>query len=204
MGMAMSCWFVVDPVQSDLFLGSLLKMMMVPRCFYALSLLASVCYSFTVPSTLQRKTPVRVSAATLDLDVVALVAGQENYGLAVVCLGEAIYSFVQAPSLSHAKILIPAGLAAIILGVVSGPAITSGDESQVQFGLWIAMATSIALGASYVARLAAPFSPSPKEAAGLGLLIAFAGFWSFSQNLIVDGFVELPSLPTVPSLPNVF
>lgn len=178
---------------------------MVPRCFFTLSLLASSCYSFTVPRTRQRTTtPITRSAANVDLDVVALVAGQENYGLAVVCLGEAIYSFVQAPSLSHAKILIPAGLAAIILGVVSGPAITSGDVSQVQFGLWVATATSVALGVSYVARLAATFSPSPKEAAGLGLLIAFAGFWSFSQNLIVDGFVELPSLPTLPTLPNVF
>jgi hypothetical protein len=180
---------------------------MVTRCVVALSLLASsLCYSFTVPAAWQRTaiTTALSAAAPLDLDVVALVVGQENYGLAVVCLGEAVYSFVQAPSLSHAKILIPAGVAAIILGVVSGPAITSGDLEQVQFGLWVAMATSIALGASYAARLAASFSPSPKEAAGLGLLIAFAGFWSFSQNLIVDGFVALPSLPTLPTLPNVF
>ena len=43
---------------------------------------------------------------------------------------------------------------------------------------------------SYVARLVAPNSPSPKEAAFAGLLVAIAGFFSFSQNLVVDGFGE--------------
>ena len=43
---------------------------------------------------------------------------------------------------------------------------------------------------SYVARLLAPYSPSAKEAAFAGLLIAVAGFFSFSQNLVVDGFGE--------------
>jgi hypothetical protein len=144
--------------------------MMVPRCIVSLSLLASLCCSFTaVPTPPRQRTTTRSTttvlsaAAPLDLDVVALVAGQENYGLAVVCLGEAVYSFVQAPSLSHAKILIPAGVAAIVLGVVSGPAITSGDVGQVQFGLWVATATSVALGASYAARLAASFRPARKK-----------------------------------------
>jgi hypothetical protein len=52
--------------------------------------------------------------------------------------------------------------------------------------------------ASYVARLLAPYSPSAKEAAFAGLLIAIAGFFSFSQNLVVDGFVTLPTLPSLP------
>jgi hypothetical protein len=137
------------------------------------------------------------------LDVTALVAGQENYGLAIVCVGEALYSFFQAPSLSHVKVLVPAALAAIVLGVVSGPMITSGDASSVGTGLWIATAVSVGLGASYVARLLAPFSPSPKEIAVLGLLVAVAGFFSFAQNLAVGGFVTLPSLPQLPSLPSV-
>lgn len=138
-----------------------------------------------------------------DLDVIGLVAGQENYGLAIVSVGEALWSFLNAPSFSHAKVLVPAALAAIILVAVSGPMITSGDAASVGTGLWIATGVSVGLGASYVARLVASFSPSPKEIAALGLLVAIAGFFSFSQNLVVDGFVELPSLPTVelPSLP---
>jgi hypothetical protein len=141
-----------------------------------------------------------LQAVVQDLDVIALVAGQENYGLAIVCVGEALWSFLKAPSLSHAKVLIPAGVAAVILLAVSGPMITSGDASSVGTGLWIATAVSIGLGASYVARMLAPFSPSPKEIAALGLLVAIAGFFSFSQNLVVDGFVQLPDLPSV----NIF
>jgi hypothetical protein len=135
-----------------------------------------------------------------DLNVVGLVAGQENYGLAVVCVGEALWSFVQVPSLSHAKILVPAAIAALVLVVVSGPMITSGDVASVSTGLWIATAVSVGLGVSYIARLLAPFSPSPKEIAALGLLVAIAGFFSFAQNLVVDGFVSLPSLPSLPSI----
>lgn len=123
-----------------------------------------------------------------DLDTVALVAGQENYGFAVVALIEAIYSFVQAPSLSHAKVLVPAGIAAVLLVAVSGPMVTSGNADSVALGLEIATGVSVLLGVSYVARMAAPYSPSPKEAAFAGLLVAIAGFFSFSQNLIVDGF----------------
>ena len=143
-----------------------------------------------------------LNAAVPDLDVVALVAGQENYGLAVVCVGEALWSFLQAPSLDHAKVLVPAGVAALVLGLVSGPMITSGDVSQVGLGLGIATAVSIVLMASYVARLLAPYSPSPKEIAFLGLLVALAGFFSFSQNLVVDGFVTLPSIP-LPTFPSI-
>ncbi|KAG7350697.1 hypothetical protein IV203_010057 [Nitzschia inconspicua] len=139
-----------------------------------------------------------------DLSTVALVAGQENYGLAIVLLGEAIWSFVKAPSVDHGlKTLLPAIIAAVVLVVVSGPMITSEDASSVFTGLGIATAVSVLMGVVYVARLAAPYSPSPKEIPALGLLVAFAGFSSFSQNLVVDGFVTLPSLPPLPSLPSI-
>jgi hypothetical protein len=81
--------------------------------------------------------------------------------------------------------------------------IASHDAAGVATGLWVATATSVGLGVSYVARLLAPYSPSPKEAAALGLLVALAGFFSFSQNLVVDGFLALPTLPSLPSLPEI-
>lgn len=179
--------------------------------------------SFTSPHLLQQTTPPQLQtlpqhrqqqdgprkqqskplqAAVPDLDVVALVAGQENYGLAVVCVGEALWSFFQAPSFDHAKILVPAAAAALVLVAVSGPMITSGDAASVGTGLWIATGVSVGLGVSYAARLAAPFSPSAKEIAALGLLVAVAGFFSFSQNLVVDGFVTLPSI-NLPKLPSI-
>lgn len=153
----------------------------------------------------QRATVTSLRAVVQDLSVIALVAGQENYGLALVCVGEALWSFVQAPSFSHAKVLVPAGIAAVLLVAVSGPMITGsgGDAATVGTGLWIATATSVGLAVSYVARMLAPFSPSPKEAAALGLLVAVAGFFSFGQNLVVDGFVSLPTLPSLPSLPEI-
>lgn len=141
-----------------------------------------------------------------DLDTIALVVGQENYGFAIVVLGEAIWSFSKAPSVDHGlKTLLPAILAAGVLGVVSGPMVTSGDAGSVSTGLFIATAVSVLMGLSYAARLSAPFSPSPKEIPALGLLVAFAGFFSFSQNLVVDGFVTLPQLPSIPlpSLPSI-
>lgn len=60
----------------------------------------------------------KLNVVTADLDTVALVAGQENYGFAIVALIEAVWSFAQAPSLSHAKVLAPATLAAVILVAV--------------------------------------------------------------------------------------
>jgi hypothetical protein len=145
-------------------------------------------------------TKTSLNADVQSLDVIALVAGQENYGFAIVCLGEAVWSFLQAPSLDHAKVFIPAGVAAVVLVAVSGPMLTSGDAGSVATGLYIATAVSVALGASYAVRML-NFSPSPKEIAFCGLLVALAGFFSFSQNLVVDGFVTLPSIP-LPSLPN--
>mmetsp|Transcript_12800 Transcript_12800/g.21352 ORF Transcript_12800/g.21352 Transcript_12800/m.21352 type:complete len:249 (-) Transcript_12800:64-810(-) len=141
-------------------------------------------------------------APALDLDVVALVCGQENYGLAVVALGEALWSFLQAPSADHAlKTFGPAAVAAVILVAVSGPMVTSGDPASVTLGLEIATGVSTLLGLSYLARLLAPYSPSPKEIAFLGLLVSLAGFFSFSQNLVVDGFIALPGIP-LPQLPS--
>jgi len=181
-------------------------------------LLLPIVSAFTVPTVHLSKTPFvsRNEAekcftstqiqAVPDYDVVALVAGQENYGFAIVALGEALWSFSAAPSLSHAKVLIPASVAAIVLFAVSGPLVTNAADQALQsLGLEIATAVSVGLGASYIARLLAPFSPSAKEIAFLGLLVSIAGFFSFSQNLIVDGFVTLPSLPSVPlpSLPSI-
>jgi hypothetical protein len=162
-------------------------------------------YAFTKIQPLNEQFgPASTSSTKLNvvqgLDVIGLVAGQENYGLAVVCVGEAFWSFLSAPSFSHAKVLVPAAVAAIVLVVIAGPMITSGDVGSVGTGLWIATAVSTGLGVSYVARMLAPFSPSPKEIAALGLLVAIAGFFSFSQNLLVDGFVSLPTLPSLPSM----
>ncbi|EJK70640.1 hypothetical protein THAOC_07983 [Thalassiosira oceanica] len=150
----------------------------------------------------RQQPPRHTSSSSLslaaDLETVALVAGQENYGFAIVGLIEAGWSFSQAPSFSHAKVLIPAAVSAVVLCAISGPMITSGDASSVALGLEIATVVSLLMGASYVFRMLAPYSPSPKEIAFGGLLIAIAGFFSFSQNLIVDGFINLPSLPALP------
>jgi hypothetical protein len=138
-----------------------------------------------------------------DLDTIAMVVGQENYGLAVVLLGEAIWSFTQAPSVDHGlKTLVPASVAAVVLCVVSGPMVTSGVPGSVSTGLLIATAVSVAMGGAYLARCLAPFSPSSKEIPAAGVLVAVAGFFSFSQNLVVDGFVTLPSIE-LPSLPTI-
>ena len=141
-----------------------------------------------------------------DLDTIALVVGQENYGLAVVLLGEGIWSLSKAPSIDHAlKTIVPAAVAAAVLVLGSGPMVTSGNTESVGTGLAIATVVSILMGMVYLARCLAPFSPSPKEIPALGVLVAVAGFFSFSQNLVVDGFVTLPSLPSVnlPSLPTI-
>jgi hypothetical protein len=184
-----------------------------PTCIvFALPVLVlQVCSGFAPSSTFiqTRRNINNPSTASVvvvkasDLEVIGLVAGQENYGLAVVVLGEAIWSFSKAPSFDHAKVLVPGAVAAVVLAAVSGPMITSGDASSIGLGLNIATAVSVGLGASYVARLAAPFSPSPKEIAALGLVVAIAGFFSFAQNLVVDGFITLPSIE-LPPLPNVF
>lgn len=164
----------------------------------AQSSVASCLGSRLVASPSARVRSLELNVVTADLDTVALVAGQETYGFAIVALGEAIWSFAQAPSFSHAKVLAPAGIAAVLLFAVSGPMVTSGDAASVALGLEIATGVATLLGASYVARLVAPYSPSPKEAVFAGLLIAIAGFFSFSQNLVVDGFVTLPNLPSLP------
>ena len=110
--------------------------------------------------------------------------------MGIVALGEAIWSFVEAPSLSHAKVLIPATIAAIVLFAVSGPMVTNAsDPASIQLGLEIATGVSVFLGVSYVARLLAPFSPSAKEIAFGGLLVAVAGFFSFTIVLSLLIFI---------------
>ena len=99
-------------------------------------------------STLHRGTThiitssTKLNVVTADLDTVALVAGQENYGFAIVALIEAIWSFIQAPSLSHAKILVPATVAAVILVAVVSMSI------PLSVSLFILMYTTYALCSS--------------------------------------------------------
>ena len=100
-----------------------------------------------LPSRSHSTAVSKVTAVTADLDIVGLVAGQENYGFALVALCEAIWSFAQAPSFSHAIVLAPASIAAVILVAVSGPMVTSGDAGSVALGLEIATGVSTLLGA---------------------------------------------------------
>lgn len=169
----------------------------------AFSPIVQSCGVRRLPTASLPSVATKLHATVPDLDTVALVAGQENYGLAVVLLGEAVWSFAKAPSVDHGiKTLLPASVAAAVLVVVSGPMITGGDAGSVATGLWIATFVSVAMGVAYLARCLASYSPSPKEIPALGVLVAVAGFFSFSQNLIVDGFVTLPSIP-LPSLPSI-
>jgi hypothetical protein len=182
-----------------------LLLCMLPLVATAFTTKAPVAFSTIKTSPIPRVSTA-LSAAVPDLDIVALVAGQDNTALALVSMGEGIWSFVKAPSVDHGlKTLGPVIVGALVLFLVSGPMIASGDVSTVGTGLWVATGVSTALGGSYLARLFAPFSPSPKEIAFLGLLVAIAGFFSFSQQLIVDGFVTLPTidLPSLPSLPTI-
>lgn len=145
-----------------------------------------------------------------DLDVISLVVGQENYGLGIVALGEGLWSLLSVPvSLNNAiKSLLPTIVAFIILIFISGPMITSSPIDIISLGNGIIIATSVSIGLiiHYSIRLLASFPETPKEIALFGLIVAIAGFFSFSQNLIVDGFITLPTLPTLPSieLPSLF
>jgi len=147
------------------------------------------------PST--NSVPTKLYVISEDL---ALVIGQETYGFGIVILAEAIYSFSQAPSLEEIKVLIPGIIGAVLCAFVAGPMVTSGDPSSVALGLEIATGTSLLMGATYVSRLFQTLPTIPKEIAFLGLLVCFAGFTSFTQNLLVNGFISLPSI-SIPSLP---
>lgn len=163
----------------------------------------SPAHTSVVLGSHQKTSPMKLHSAVPDMDTIALVCGQENYGLAIVLMGEAFWSFGKAPSVDHGiKTLVPASVAAVVLVAASGPMITSGDTGNVATGLWIATAVSVAMGGAYLARCLASYSPSPKEIPAAGVLVALAGFFSFSQNLVVDGFVTLPSIP-LPSLPSI-
>ena len=133
------------------------------------------------------------------------MVGQETYGLAIVCLGEALYSFFQYPSLGNVpKHLLPGVLSAVVLALVAGPMVTSHDLSSVETGLQVATLVSVLLGSSYIIRMVLPYSDIAKEIAFGGLLVASAGFFSYSQNLVANGFVRLPALPAIPFPTNVF
>lgn len=141
----------------------------------------------------------------IDLATMSLVTSQEVYGFGIVALGESIYSFSKDPNFGNVKVLVPGILTAIIMFAVSGPAVSSAsDMSSVGFGLQIASVMSLGMGLSYVARMLSPKTLTPKEVAFLGLLVSLAGFSSFSQNLIINGFITLPELPfDLPALPHV-
>ena len=148
-------------------------------------------------------TPRRTTTTTtwlrivVDIDVVGMVAGQETYGFFAIVIGEALWSFLQAPPFDHSKVLIPAMIASGILIAIAGPTVTSGDATSVTLGLKITTGTSIFLGTSYVIRILAPYLPSPKEISFLGLLLSAAGFFRFLQNLLTNEFVALPSQPGI-------
>ena len=89
-----------------------------------------------------------LKAVTVDLAIMGLVSGQENYGFAIVTIFENIWSFSQAPSFDHAKVFVPATADAAILVLGSGPLITSGNAGRIAIGLEIATNTSILLGVS--------------------------------------------------------
>ena len=131
-----------------------------------------------------------LKAVTADLAILGLVAGQENYGFAIVTLIESIWSFSQAPSFDHAKVFVPSTVAAIILVLRNGLFITSGNAYSITLELKIATIISIIFGASYIAMLVAPFNPSSTEIDFDCILVALAGFVNFRQNLMIDGFID--------------
>ena len=98
--------------------------------------------------------------------------------------------------------LVQATIAAAILTLRSCLLITNGNT----FRLDIVTVTSILLCSSYIAMLVAQFSPSFKEIAFGGLLVALVGSFSFSQNFVVDEFVDLnlPQLPDISPQNQVF
>ena len=135
-------------------------------------------------------------------DGIILAITQENIGLGAVFLIEAAYSFSLKPSLAHAKVFIGALFAAPVLFLFTNPLLSSGDPDKVTLGLEAAMATSVFVALTYLLRTLFP-SPSSKEVPAFGILVCFAGFSSFAQNLLQSELVVLPSLPGLPSLPHI-
>ena len=78
----------------------------------------------------------------------------------IVTIIESIWSFSQAPSFDHAKVFVPATVAAAILVFRSGLLITSQNAGIIVLELKITATISILFGASYIARLVAPFNSS--------------------------------------------
>jgi hypothetical protein len=157
--------------------------------------------AITIQNPLFPKSQLPATPDGLDYNIISLVLGQETYGLAIVCVGESLYSLSQAPTLGYSlRVLGPTAVAALVLAIGAGPLVTSAEATSITTGLFLATAVSIGLGLHYTLRLTSPVSPSPKEIAALGFLVSLAGFFSFTQNLLVDGFVTLPTLPELPHL----
>jgi hypothetical protein len=163
----------------------------------ALSLPAAALPPLPIPVPELTQFPANTA---VDLSLISLAATQENYGLAVVMLLEAAYSFSLAPSLSNARILLPPIVAAAVLVVVAGPALGQAGPSLF-FGLSVSSAVSLALLLSASLRLSNP-TPYPKELAAGSALVAFLGLASFLQNMFAGEFLALPSLPPLPELPS--
>jgi len=163
----------------------------------SLLLLWTSCHAFvTPPTTPASSTSLSLAPPPPSLEVTSLVTTQEALGLAVCTTGEALWSLSQAPTVSQAlRVLGPALVASGILVIAAVPALQ--DTSNIGTGLTIASVVSLTLLVSYSLRLVSPVSESPKEIAFLGLLLSIAGTASFVQNLVVAGYVTLPTLPSI-------
>ena len=100
------------------------------------------------------------SLSVASFEQISLAASQENTGLALVVMLEAIYSFFQAPGLRHSLILLPPIAAAYVLIFISGPVLDVPDVKMIN-GLAVSAGVSAALIGSYYLRMSFP-SPSPK------------------------------------------
>ena len=67
-------------------------------------------FNIVVQHSSRNRAPTKLFVIADDL---ALVIGQETYGFGIVILAEAIYSFLQAPSLEEVKVLIPGIIGAV-------------------------------------------------------------------------------------------
>jgi hypothetical protein len=179
--------------------------MMLPLQFVVMFLIMSTVASFLVPISRPSLAKVtlrpHVSPTSLhlaDFDQISLATSQENAGLAIVVLGEAGYSFIKAPGWKTGVLFVPAIAAAFVLFTISGPPLDNADVTMGD-GLRVAALVSLALMGVYSLRLVLP-TPN-KEITFGGLLVAIAGFASFSQNLFAGGWVNFPALPSLPSLP---
>jgi len=132
---------------------------------------------------------------------IILAITQENIGLGVVFIIEALYSFLKYPSLEHAVVLIGAALGSPVLFFFVSPMLNSGNPGQVSMGLEAAMGVSIFVALTYLIRMLNPSPYVAKEVPAFAILVCIAGFTSFSQNLLAIG-ASFPSLP-LPELGSI-